>query len=1018
MRGIYTLTILFFVHHSMFSQTELQGVINAYTAVLEAQQCSNTIIVEDATSFVEGEDVIVYQAQGAIINTDDSGSFGDILDLGSAGRYEFNTITAIIGNRIELANGLLNEYQIEGRVQLISYPVFENAIVRDTLTALPWNGAIGGVLAFQVSGTLTLEAPINVDGKGFVGGVAGIDGENDCNFLFSVNIYAVGRNDWRGALKGEGVAGFTTGKEAGRGPQGTGGGGGNDHNSGGGGGSLLTSGGSGGNNEEPRRLGCKGRRPGIGGKPIPVFEDRVFLGGGGGAGHDNNGVATDGANGGGIVMLQAMNMVSNNFEISVNGDTPEVGGGDGAGGGGAGGTVLLSVKNEIDGELKIRAQGGQGGFADNQNAERCMGPGGGGSGGFLQVAVPNPIVADLNGGKAGQTINSAVCGDGTNGAKDGESGLLLEWDGVLVGTSQEISIAPAVPDQLISCENENTELVMNVTGEVANWQWQIDRGAGFEDLSNSSSFVGTQTPSLSILRADQEMNELRFRLTAVLACNAEIFSDPISLTVRSLPVPDFAFSASGLSASFFSGSTDADSLAWTFGDGQTSTAVDPTHDYAEPGTYIVRLEVFNDCGNQSITQEIEIAALPTKPTARFSFGNNQGCTPLSVTFTNESSLNASNIQWFFPGGTPGVSTDANPTIRYESPGNYSATLIARNEIGADTLIVNEAVSVAPLPSAAFEVLVEDLTVSLVNNSLESEAYDWDFGDGNTSVSLAPEYTFADYGDYEIRLVASNGCGKDTVVQTVELASALLAGFSVENGMGCAPNFVRFNDRSAGNITRRRWEFPGGDPAVSEETNPTVKYEGVGVYTVRLVVEDANGLDSLLIEDAVTIVASPDPFFTFSMEGSTVTFENQSTNSTAYFWNFGDGTTSVEANPQHTYASGGNYSVTLNAQNNFCANAISEMISVIVTNTLDHSAAAQIRIFPNPVDQNLRITNQSAIRRLQLQIYNGVGQAVKNVYLSELDSSINLNELPAGMYFLEIHDVDRASLITAMKVIKN
>ncbi|MFX9224416.1 hypothetical protein ABTO47_19760, partial [Acinetobacter baumannii] len=79
---------------------------------------------------------------------------------------------SIVGNNIKLQKKLINSYDfINGKVQIIRVPSYSNATIASTLTAKSWNGTIGGVLVFNVTDTLKLNADIDVSGKGFVGGI-------------------------------------------------------------------------------------------------------------------------------------------------------------------------------------------------------------------------------------------------------------------------------------------------------------------------------------------------------------------------------------------------------------------------------------------------------------------------------------------------------------------------------------------------------------------------------------------------------------------------------------------------------------------------------------------------------------------------------------------------------------------------------------------------------------------------------------------------------------------------------
>src|SRR5207245_1636024 len=104
------------------------------------------------------------------------------------------------------------------------------------------------------------------------------------------------------------------------------------------------------------------------------------------------------------------------------------------------------------------------------------------------------------------------------------------------------------------------------------------------------------------------------------------------------------------------------SWAWTFGDGETSTAQNPSHIYSAPGTYNVSLTATNSVGPGSTTKTNYITVDPVPPTAAFSGTPTSGDAPLTVSFTDESTAGTSPITsrlWSF--GDSGVSTATNPS---------------------------------------------------------------------------------------------------------------------------------------------------------------------------------------------------------------------------------------------------------------------------------------------------------------------------------------------------------------------
>ena len=132
-------------------------------------------------------------------------------------------------------------------------------------------------------------------------------------------------------------------------------------------------------------------------------------------------------------------------------------------------------------------------------------------------------------------------------------------------------------------------------------------------------------------------------------------------------VPDASFTeiVNDLTVDFTNNTTDATSYSWDFGDGNGSTDSDPSHTYDMDGTYTVILIASNSCGDDTTSLEVEIS---NAPSAGFIADVTNGCVPLTVNFTNQSSANTETWNWSFPGGTPASSTEENPTVVYDVAG--------------------------------------------------------------------------------------------------------------------------------------------------------------------------------------------------------------------------------------------------------------------------------------------------------------------------------------------------------------
>lgn len=470
MKNIYLLFIILFTFchsNSLLAKNNtapnvaIGGVINSYgsiASITAGAGCSSILTVDDASGFISGDFALVIQMQGASINESNSSSFGNVTNLNSAGLFEKVEITAVNGNQITTAAGLLNDYQITGKVQIVSIPSYTDAEITSELTPMPWDGNKGGIIAIDVSGTLTLQGNINATGTGFRGGARSNESSN-CSAITFISDYHYATGAWESEGKGEGIAAYITGKEYGRGAQANGGGGGNDHNSGGGGGAGIGAGGIGGENLDPGLFNCRGNFPGEGGKEMPITIERLFLGGGGGAGHDNNDVGTDGMSGGGIIYISANMIVSNGFLIQSNGvDNVITTGLDGGGGGGGGGSALVSAVT-LGNPLSIETKGGNGSDVFHNNNDRCMGPGGGGGGGIIYANAGIGMIVSTLGGQAGIVdASSAACNGSNNNATAGNEGAILPLLSVPYSTgvsNSEVTYA--------GCSGSNYEVTVNGT---------------------------------------------------------------------------------------------------------------------------------------------------------------------------------------------------------------------------------------------------------------------------------------------------------------------------------------------------------------------------------------------------------------------------------------------------------------------------------------------------------------------------------------------------------------------------
>ena len=316
----------------------LGGVVNTYypgsgTAAAGATSIAVGGPSGAATPIAAGDLLLVIEMQDADFDSTNTNSYGHggaaaapasgYTALGATGQYEYVRATsAVVAGSVGVSGlgagaGLLNGYVTTAATattgqrtfQVVRVPQYTTATTSSTLTAAPWDGSVGGVLALDTTDTLTLNGTVSVTGLGFRGGIGimrtGAAGTANTDVVVSATAGTDG-------TKAEGIAGTPTqtttgdgypGGDAARGAPGNAGGGGtdgrptaNDQNTGGGGGGNGGAGGQGGN------AWFSGvATGGYGGVALPATSARIFLGGGGGAGTGNNFTApnSSGAAGGG-----------------------------------------------------------------------------------------------------------------------------------------------------------------------------------------------------------------------------------------------------------------------------------------------------------------------------------------------------------------------------------------------------------------------------------------------------------------------------------------------------------------------------------------------------------------------------------------------------------------------------------------------------------------------------------------------------------------------------------------------
>ncbi|MCB0678307.1 MAG: PKD domain-containing protein, partial [Saprospiraceae bacterium] len=232
------------------------------------------------------------------------------------------------------------------------------------------------------------------------------------------------------------------------------------------------------------------------------------------------------------------------------------------------------------------------------------------------------------------------------------------------------------------------------------------------------------------------------------------------------PEADFTAAIMGNTVQFTDASDGASSWSWTFGDGAVSSEQNPVHTYAQTGNFSVTLVVTNECGTATYSEQIAILAV--MPVANFTAETQEGCVPLTVQFVDLSQNDPTAWNWTFQGGTPSTSTEQNPVVVYNNPGEFNVTLQVTNLAGTNSLVQNQYILVSGLPVANFLYDADLGVVSFTNTSTGGQTYDWDFGDGGSSASPSPTHIYQESGMYTVVLTVTNDCGSVQYEETIEV----------------------------------------------------------------------------------------------------------------------------------------------------------------------------------------------------------------------------------------------------------
>ncbi len=468
--------------------------------------------------------------------------------------------------------------------------------------------------------------------------------------------------------------------------------------------------------------------------------------------------------------------------------------------------------------------------------------------------------------------------------------------------------------------------------------------------------------------------------------------------------------------------TQAQNNYWDLDDGKQSNSLLPfTITYNNFGNKEIKLKVVDKNGcKDSITKNLHISPLPN---VDFSINNAIQCIKTNwFQFTNTTTLaegNINNLSWWLNGVA--VGSQQQITNKFSQTGEYITKLVTVSDSGCtDSVQKNVVVN----PSIKVDVTVNNIAQcfnehnfsfdnkSVVDGTGVISEFTWIYSDNTQDTKRYPDdKKFNSNGTYTILSImeTDKGC-LDTFMVEVEVYKSPQPNFDANDI--CLGDSVYFDNTTTDN-DKVKWFWEFGDGTTSLKESPYRIYTATGNYEVKLYAETDKGCKDTIAKYFPNLVKpQPKSFFENILVDSydkytTYQFTNKSQGETTYLWDFGDGTTSTNENPQKIYGVIGQFPISLTVSNSWnCDDTYTKKIDVVPT--------AYINI-PNAFSPGSRDTLNAYFRvegiyftkEIEMHIFNRWGEEIfySNQLAPKWDGQYKGELVPDGIYTYLIRILD-------------
>ena len=468
------------------------------------------------------------------------------------------------------------------------------------------------------------------------------------------------------------------------------------------------------------------------------------------------------------------------------------------------------------------------------------------------------------------------------------------------------------------CRNATiTFSTLNINAaNIDSYTWKFGDGISVSDSFNTIKHQYTKASSYNVTLFIKDINGCVDSITKPLAVQV---NGPTAVFSSAVPGTCLNSSVNFIDSSFSDGTHPIQQWQWNWGDGNTDNlnAGPFNHTYSVPGNYAVSLMVKDSKGCTDTLKKPNVI-LVSKPIAAFTT-DTLSCTSKPINITNSSSGPGLIYNWDFGDGT--TSNQINPVHLYNAEGIYTINLSIKDQYGCTSSAAKTNYVTIANPAADFQLsdsvgTCPPLVVNFINTSENYSNWSWNFGDGTTSTERNPSHFYSLAGTFNavLSITGPGGCISQKTKQIK--VDGPSGSFSYTNMIGCTPLQTGFKAQTKKN-TSFVWDFNDGTTISTKDSNVVHTYNTPGKYLPKMILQDAKGCQvGVKGGDSITVLGVTASFGhngALVCDSTPVSFKNTSVANDAiikYAWTFGDGSTSTDSLPLHSYLQPGSYNTSL------------------------------------------------------------------------------------------------------------